>query len=96
MNSTVQALQSNTSLNKADDPEKKVEVANTTLSRLMAGDFLESLGKELGLEVPPDPPYLSNIAVASASQKEVDNKPGNKKILLAEDSIIGRGKNIPG
>ncbi|GJZ36683.1 serine/threonine-protein phosphatase 6 regulatory subunit 3-like protein isoform X2 [Tanacetum coccineum] len=28
----------------------KIEVANTTLTRIVAGDFLESLGKELGLE----------------------------------------------
>ncbi|GKA08165.1 hypothetical protein Tco_0687496 [Tanacetum coccineum] len=27
------------------------------LTRIVAGDFLESLGKELGLEVPPDQPY---------------------------------------
>nr|XP_019710120.1 G patch domain-containing protein TGH homolog isoform X2 [Elaeis guineensis] len=36
------------------DLERKNEGANTTLNRLIAGDFLESLGKELGLEVPPD------------------------------------------
>lgn len=41
-------------VNQPVDPTKKIEAANTTLSRLVAGDFLESLGKELGLEVPPE------------------------------------------
>lgn len=45
-----------------NDPQKKIEAANTTLTRLVAGDFLESLGKELGLEVPPDLPYSTNTA----------------------------------
>lgn len=35
-----------------DGQEKKNEAAATTLNRLIAGDFLESLGKELGFEVP--------------------------------------------
>ncbi|XP_062116890.1 G patch domain-containing protein TGH [Humulus lupulus] len=68
------------SLNKVDHPEKKVEAANTALSRLMAGDFLESLGKELGLEVPPDPLYSTDKAGASVSQK-VDENSGNDKVL---------------
>lgn len=46
----------NSSVNKVDDLGKKTEGVNTTLNRLVAGDFLESLGKELGLEVPPDTP----------------------------------------
>ncbi|XP_010454588.1 PREDICTED: G patch domain-containing protein TGH-like [Camelina sativa] len=37
--------------------EKKNEAAASTLNRLIAGDFLESLGKELGFEVPSDVPY---------------------------------------
>lgn len=36
----------------AGDAMKRAEAANTALNRLVAGDFLESLGKELGLEVP--------------------------------------------
>lgn len=51
------------SLSQVADPVKKNEGANTALNRLVAGDFLESLGKELGLEVPPDmpcPPYKTN------------------------------------
>ncbi|PPD97767.1 hypothetical protein GOBAR_DD05228 [Gossypium barbadense] len=51
---------------KVEDPEKKIEVATTTLNRLIAGDFLESLGKELGFEVPPDTPYSTNKANSSA------------------------------
>ncbi|KAK9080365.1 hypothetical protein SSX86_000123 [Deinandra increscens subsp. villosa] len=47
----------NSNINQQEEPVKKVEAANTTLSRLMADDLLESLGKELGLEVPPDQPY---------------------------------------
>lgn len=39
---------------KVADPVKKSEGANMTLNRLVAGDFLESLGKELGLVVPAD------------------------------------------
>ncbi|PSS08301.1 G patch domain-containing protein [Actinidia chinensis var. chinensis] len=62
------------SVNQMEDPQKKVEAANTTLNRLIAGDFLESLGKELGLEVPPDLlPHLENKAMTSASQKENDS-----------------------
>lgn len=49
----------NPSSNQVEDPRNKIEVANTTLNRLIAGDFLESLGKELGLEVPPDVPSHS-------------------------------------
>lgn len=52
------------------DSEKKIEGANTTLNRLVAGDFLESLGKELGLEVPPDRPCPVNKANSSSSLTE--------------------------
>ncbi|XP_074371053.1 G patch domain-containing protein TGH [Apium graveolens] len=41
-------------LDKVEHQQKNADAANTTLSRLIAGDFLESLGKELGLEVPPE------------------------------------------
>lgn len=95
------------SLNKVEDPEKKVEAANTTLNRLMAGDFLESLGKELGLEVPPDLAYAMSNARTSASQKEIVNSSlENAKIPLAEnkassstfasgESLINRGDPHP-
>lgn len=63
----------NANLNQAVDPTKKTEVANTTLSRLIAGDFLESLGKELGLEVPPDNPHSVNQARVPVTHKEIVN-----------------------
>lgn len=43
-----------------EDSQKKDVAVNTTLNRLIAGDFLESLGKELGLEVPTDMPNPEN------------------------------------
>ncbi|KAJ8752325.1 hypothetical protein K2173_003961 [Erythroxylum novogranatense] len=57
-------------VSKVDNPEKKVEVAETALNRLITGDFLESLGKELGLEVPPDVPHGINKTRTSTLQKE--------------------------
>ncbi|KAL0746867.1 hypothetical protein Bca101_028869 [Brassica carinata] len=43
---------------KEEGQEKKNEAAAaTTLNRLIAGDFLESLGKELGFEVPANVTY---------------------------------------
>uniref|UniRef100_A0ACD6AJX0 Uncharacterized protein n=1 Tax=Avena sativa TaxID=4498 RepID=A0ACD6AJX0_AVESA len=42
--------------NKPVDPVKTSEGANMALNRLVAEDFLESLGKELGLEVPAEKP----------------------------------------
>ncbi|KAF7108203.1 hypothetical protein CFC21_108725 [Triticum aestivum] len=42
--------------NQQVDPVKTSEGANMALNRLVAEDFLESLGKELGLEVPPEKP----------------------------------------
>ncbi|KAK2663553.1 hypothetical protein Ddye_002127 [Dipteronia dyeriana] len=58
---------------KVEEPEKKIEVAHTALNHLLAGDFLESLGKELGLEVPPELPYLTSKAKTPALQKEITN-----------------------
>ncbi|KAK4257303.1 hypothetical protein QN277_006907 [Acacia crassicarpa] len=59
---------------KEDNQEKKAEVANTALSRLIAGDFLESLGKELGLEVPPDMPYPAPKSRDPGPLKETCNE----------------------
>lgn len=70
-----------TSLNKVEDPGKKIEAATTTLNRLIAGDFLESLGKELGLEVPPEMPYSTNKAQIPASQRSVDMDTGDANTL---------------
>ncbi|GJN28825.1 hypothetical protein PR202_gb16994 [Eleusine coracana subsp. coracana] len=44
------------------DPVKTSEGANMALNRLAAEDFLQSLGKEFGLEVPPERP---NVLVRS-------------------------------
>jgi G patch domain-containing protein 1 len=44
--------------NKQVDPVKTSEGANMALNRLVAEDFLESLGKELGLEVPAEKPAV--------------------------------------
>ncbi|CAH9143880.1 unnamed protein product [Cuscuta epithymum] len=49
---------------------KKVDAANTTLNRLIAGDFLESLGKELGLEVPPDAAPFQETKPTTADKKD--------------------------
>ncbi|KAM0908006.1 hypothetical protein ACQ4PT_015723 [Festuca glaucescens] len=43
---------------KPVDPVKTSEGANMALNRLVAEDFLESLGKELGLEVPAEKPVV--------------------------------------
>jgi G patch domain-containing protein 1 len=76
-----------TSLNKVENPEKKIEAATTTLNRLIAGDFLESLGKELGLEVPSDLPPSTNKAKIPASQKEAANANlGDSNILSVKDN----------
>ncbi|XAR63873.1 hypothetical protein NMG60_11024010 [Bertholletia excelsa] len=84
------------SLNQVEDPRKKIEAANTALNRLIAGDFLESLGKELGLEVPPDLPYPDNKTRTMAVQNEavdankgnVENKPASTSIVANRISII--------
>ncbi|KAK3040201.1 hypothetical protein RJ639_028913 [Escallonia herrerae] len=77
----------NSNLNQVEDPQKKVEVVNTTLSRLIAGDFLESLGKELGLEVPPDVSGLENKAGISSIYKE--NANANKGDISSRSAVSG-------
>ncbi|XP_065860664.1 G patch domain-containing protein TGH isoform X2 [Euphorbia lathyris] len=85
-----------TTANKKEDPEKKVEVAHTTLNRLIAGDFLESLGKELGLEVPPDllnktgtsASKISAVTEAGDANLPVENKP------FAVDSLTNRNGDV--
>ncbi|KAF5807364.1 putative G patch domain-containing protein [Helianthus annuus] len=64
----------NINTDQPEDPTKKIEVANTALSRLMAGDFLESLGKELGLEVPPDQPYNPPEAIKKPTVQDIPQK----------------------
>ncbi|CAB4281217.1 unnamed protein product [Prunus armeniaca] len=74
--------------NEVGNPEKKGEAANTTLNRLIAGDFLESLGKELGLEVPPELP---------SSMNKVGNSvpPKGTATVNSVDSDIVRVDNVP-
>ncbi|XP_054821122.1 G patch domain-containing protein TGH [Prosopis cineraria] len=88
---------------KEHNQEKKAEVANTALSRLIAGDFLESLGKELGLEVPPDMPYpapkFRNPAPQNETAKEnarndIPNRTNgevslNQRLMHAQDDTAG-------
>ncbi|KAJ8452214.1 hypothetical protein Cgig2_006019 [Carnegiea gigantea] len=58
-------------VNQTEDPQKKTEAASAALSRLVASDFLESLGKELGLEVPPDVPPPTTKTGTSPSIRHV-------------------------
>lgn len=69
-----------------ENQEKKAEVANAALSRLIAGDFLESLGKELGLEVPPDMPYPTQKSRDVVLQKEIINGNARTDILKGENN----------
>ncbi|CAA7402229.1 unnamed protein product [Spirodela intermedia] len=81
--------------NPADNPAAgggmKAEGGNTTLNRLIAGDFLQSLGQELGLEVPELPPLSSSRKPAPAA---ISGEP-----VLLPPPGRGRGKtevNLPG
>ncbi|KAK4801265.1 hypothetical protein SAY86_021752 [Trapa natans] len=92
-------------VNKVENPEKKVEAANATLNRLMAGDFLESLGKELGLEVPPDlppsldkardplhkeVPHVNDIGNSTVSEFTKEDKSLEARELVQNLSIDGK------
>ncbi|KAL4566431.1 hypothetical protein LXL04_030546 [Taraxacum kok-saghyz] len=86
----------NITQSESEDPTKKIEAAaNSTLSRLVAGDFLESLGKELGLEVPPEyqpPPIqkpkstLPETPQVSQSQPQNHEKKDTKVERKGSDS----------
>lgn len=90
--------------NEVGNPEKKGDAANTTLNRLIAGDFLESLGKELGLEVPPELPSSMNKVGNSVPPKgtatvnsvdsdilRVDNAPSSNHEILHSQEIARDG-----
>ncbi|KAI4335834.1 hypothetical protein L6164_014441 [Bauhinia variegata] len=80
--------------NRVDNQEKKAEIANTALSRLIAGDFLESLGKELGLEVPPDKPYPAQKSQNSALEKETANanaRSNSPKVENIKETSLNQG-----
>ncbi|KAF5730239.1 putative RNA binding protein [Tripterygium wilfordii] len=82
-------------VNKAD-PEKKIEAASNTLSRLIAGDFLESLGKELGLEVPPDPPYSANKDTTPGPHRELNNGNGGSANTVPSKLMSSSDRSAPG
>lgn len=65
---------------------KRAEAANTALNRLVAGDFLESLGKELGLEVPE----ITRPTGDRAEVKERDGGLGRSKNNDEYRSKLGR------
>lgn len=64
---------------KMDIQDKSTQGANATLNRLIAGDFLESLGKELGLKVPSE---------LDMPQKEKDVQKGNVEIGIESDRLM--------
>ncbi|KAJ1394715.1 putative G patch domain-containing protein TGH [Sesbania bispinosa] len=81
---------------RVENQEKKAEVANTALSRLIAGDFLESLGKELGLEVPPDTPYTTQKLRNTDPQKESVNEYAKRDIPKGENnSLMSLNHDLP-
>ncbi|KAF8779282.1 hypothetical protein HU200_002963 [Digitaria exilis] len=67
--------------NQPVDPVKTSEGANMALNRLVAEDFLESLGKELGLEVPTERPNVSRAETLSSAGASVSSE--NDKITPA-------------
>ncbi|TXG51534.1 hypothetical protein EZV62_024058 [Acer yangbiense] len=73
---------------QVEEPEKKIEVAHTALNHLIAGDFLESLGKELGLEVPPELPYLMSKAKTPVSGTPVD------RVVLQQKGTTQEGESL--
>lgn len=86
----------------AEDPQKKIEFANKTLNRLIAGDFLESLGKELGLEVPPDVPYSESKESGTSARKEsktADNGDKDMEQVVnyrsSADNAVGGSSMVP-
>ncbi|XP_020088663.1 G patch domain-containing protein TGH homolog isoform X2 [Ananas comosus] len=74
------------------DPVKTNEGANMTLNRLVAGDFLESLGKELGLEVPTDKPGPpdkppNSILVEAASKGDINSSSVHEKLTSQHEEF---------
>jgi G patch domain-containing protein 1 len=71
------------------DPVKTTEGANMALNRLAAEDFLESLGKEFGLEVPPERPNVlvgsETLSVAGASVSSRNEKTATTHMKVKEN-----------
>ncbi|XP_061365176.1 G patch domain-containing protein TGH isoform X2 [Gastrolobium bilobum] len=80
---------------RVENQEKKAEVANTALSRLIAGDFLESLGRELGLEVPPDAPYPTQKSRSAAPQKEINENTRTDNMKGENNSGMSLNHDLP-
>ncbi|KAL6909762.1 hypothetical protein ACP4OV_001421 [Aristida adscensionis] len=79
--------------NQPVDPVKTSEGANMALNRLVAEDFLESLGKELGLEVPPERPKASfrseTLPTADASISCQNEKMSSACTEVKDNSSLG-------
>ncbi|KAK7330222.1 hypothetical protein VNO77_24410 [Canavalia gladiata] len=83
-------------IGRVENQEKKAEIANTALSRLIAGDFLESLGKELGIEVPPDMPYPTQKSKNDAPENDIVNENARTDILKGEsNSVMSLNHDLP-
>ncbi|KAK9105507.1 hypothetical protein Scep_022351 [Stephania cephalantha] len=67
--------------------------ASTALNRLIAGDFLESLGKELGLTLPPEPP-MDIVTGVTASQKETANTSARESRIPSGNANASSGKVV--
>ncbi|GLJ22134.1 hypothetical protein SUGI_0415440 [Cryptomeria japonica] len=76
-----------------DIQDKSTQGANATLNRLIAGDFLESLGKELGLKVPLEldmPQKGKNVLIHNKEPKQKGNSESgieNDRLLLPDYSV---------
>lgn len=74
---------------------KKAGGANTALNRLVAGDFLESLGKELGLEIPSSSAYISNKSsdtVKAPMEVKQNSLDKGKTVLKSKYGDVGVGE----
>ncbi|XP_024524173.1 G patch domain-containing protein TGH homolog isoform X1 [Selaginella moellendorffii] len=81
-------------------PVKNVDAANAALTRLVADDFLESLGKELGLAVPPPMPVPVKAPEDSSKGQTTQDTSGGQpedisKGQTTEDTSSGQPQDIP-
>ncbi|KAK9091101.1 hypothetical protein Sjap_024278 [Stephania japonica] len=72
---------------------KSEGTASTALNRLIAGDFLESLGKELGLALPPEPP-MDIVTGVTASRKETVNTSTREIRISSGNAYTSSGKVV--
>ncbi|XP_020693637.1 G patch domain-containing protein TGH [Dendrobium catenatum] len=86
------------SFNSVVEPEKRSDGANTTLNRIIAGDFLESLGKELGLEVPMGPSHLdkaNSTSLVSPSNSKPSPALETSNALINDKEVRIHESRIP-